>query len=434
MKQIIAVIAVSILAAAGGVAYSQEQPATDKFVSKEDYQKLKSAHEKLQQDMDALKAQMQELQKKGPPQRAETEQAIDELEKEIKKVKSLAEAARPGENKFLLAGYGFAGYSDKKGEISSFTAGFNPVFLYKPTDRIFYEAELEVELEGADEVAFDIEYMQLAYVLNDYVTLGAGKFLSPNNYFMERQHIAYINKLPTFPDFIDGDARLQAHTQLGFQARGAVPVGPTTLGYAVYVANGPRIRTAGDSAGTLKFKNFEDNNYNKAVGGRIGFLPIPQLEVGYGFEVAEVGAAGAFDGLQAVSHALDLSYVRASELLKGTVDLRAQLVWLDIDNPNVAPLTFKNNRSGGYVQFAYRPSKLEAPILKNLEGVVRYDWLDLPKEAPNNFDSSNWTLGLNYWLGSHTVLKAAYQFGDRKDPAGVKENTDAFLIQVATGF
>ena len=116
------------------------------------------------------------------------------------------------------------------------------------------------------------------------------------------------------------------------------------------------------------------------------------------------------------------------------MDLRTQLVWLDIDNPNIAPLTFKNNRSGGYTQFAYRPSKVEVPILKNLEGVVRYDWLELPKAAPNNFDSANWTLGLDYWFGSHTVLKAAYQFGDRKDPAGTKENTDAFLIQFATGF
>ena len=87
MKHIIAVMAASILATAGNVAYGQEQAGSDKFVSKEDYQKIKAAHESLQQEMDALKAQMQELQKKGPPQRAETEQAIDELEKEIKKVK-----------------------------------------------------------------------------------------------------------------------------------------------------------------------------------------------------------------------------------------------------------------------------------------------------------------------------------------------------------
>jgi len=403
---------------AGSLSFAQPA-ATNNYVTREEY-------EKLLKEVQGLQTQLKAAEEKRAEPSAETEQVLDEMEKKLKEVKSLASAVQPGLTKPLITGYAFAGYTDAHDEVSSINAGFNPIFLWKQGERLFFEGELEVEFEEG-EVEVALEYAHASYVLNDYITLGAGKFLAPNNYFMERLHPAWINKLPDKPILMDGDTRLQAHTQLGLQVRGAAPLGPAKVGYALYVSPGPSIRTSGASAGTLRFNNFEVNN-NKAFGGRVGFFPIPQLEIGYGFEVAEVGNAGsAFAEVGAVSHALDLNYVRDSRLLHGTVDLRSQIVWLSIDNPNVAPLNFQNDRVGGYVQLAYRPSQIDVPILKNLEAVARFDWLDLPAGAPNNEYTERWTVGLDYWLGASTVLKAAYEFGNR-------EELDAFLLQVAMGF
>ena len=59
-----------------------------------------------------------------------------------------------------------------------------------------------------------------------------------------------------------------------------------------------------------------------------------------------------------------------------------------------------------------------------------------PSGAPaaSGFDEKRWTLGLNYWLGSSTVIKAAYQFGDRRTPGAGRENVNAILFQAAMGF
>ena len=110
----------------------------------------------------------------------------------------------------------------------------------------------------------------MSYLLNDYVTLGAGKFLNPGNYFIERIHPAWINKLPDRPLSMVGDTRIQASQQLGFQVRGGLPLGPTRGEYAFYGSNGPTMR----ADGTLKFSNFDDDNNNKAVGGHVGIAKL----------------------------------------------------------------------------------------------------------------------------------------------------------------
>jgi hypothetical protein len=98
------------------------------------------------------------------------------------------------------------------------------------------------------------------------------------------------------------------------------------------------------------------------------------------------------------------------------------------------PLTFDNQRNGGYVQLAYRPYKIKAPIIEKLEAVFRYDMLSEPHNAPGSFDEQRWTFGLNYWLGQSTVLKIAYEFGHRTDSGNGRKDVSAFLLQSAMGF
>jgi hypothetical protein len=131
---------------------------------------------------------------------------------------------------------------------------------------------------------------------------------------------------------------------------------------------------------------------------------------------------------------IDASYVRDCEKLKGLIRLNTQWVWSRVDrltylDDTGAPFSFSNHRDGGYAQLAYRPTHVDCPIIRNLEGVFRYDILN-QKKTPVGFDEERYTVGLNYWLTPMTVFKAAVQFDDKHGA----ENNSGLLLQFATGF
>ncbi|HZS18752.1 MAG TPA: hypothetical protein VFA51_12560 [Candidatus Udaeobacter sp.] len=463
MKKPIHLVA-ALLVIGSAPLYSQEpqsspspdsSPPPDKYVSREEYDKLKG-------EMEALKVQMAELIKKqeatapaeGPAPNKEpsdgkqvvstttSQNEIDELRDQLAKVKETAESSRPGTTHFLLTGYGFAGFEDRHGEKSTFSAGLSPIFLWQLSDRLFFESELELELND-NETELNLEYAQLVYFLNDYITIGAGKFLSPSNIFGERFHAAWINKLPDQPLAVGEEDGLLPFSEVGAEVRGGIPIGPVTLLYAAYVSNGPRLNTGADDAGSLNFENFTDTNDNKAVGGRVGVRILPELEAGYGIQYARVDASGTSShDASVLLQAVDLSYTRDIDWLKGGINVLGEWAWSQVSrltydpdgSMGFGPVTFSNHRNGGYVQLAYRPSKLKVPVIDKLELVGRYDRLDSPSNAPGAFDERRWTLGLNYWLGGSTVIKAAYEWGDRKPTGSDWEDANAFLLQAAMGF
>src|ERR1044071_6233459 len=330
MKPLITLLASCLVMISASIVRAQEQTSTNLFVSKEEYLKLKTEPDQLKTQLEAVQAQMQQLikkvsspeaeaskaqiqdlQKKQIAQQTETDQALGDLEKKVDSVKQMAKDSFPGTTKMLLAGYDSAtftatsaGYGpsqppeetpaagDRPGR-NFFTATFNPIFLWKLSDQLLFEGELEVEL-GGSEASVALEMAHLSYVANDYMTISAGKFLNPMDYFVERQHMAWVNKMPDKPLAVyDG---LFPESLLGLQVRGGIPVGPTKFGYAFYVANAPTLTTSTADAsrpvevGTLAFDNFDNVGNHVAVGGRLGFYPLPELEVGYGFQVADVGS------------------------------------------------------------------------------------------------------------------------------------------------
>src|SRR5437764_14725596 len=205
----------------------------------------------MKQELEELKAQIGQLAKgpmPAPAAAAEGKQVVtgapaqaatEELRQEIDTLKTQVKETFPGSTKFLMAGYGTAGFTARSGEDPFFDAAFNALFLFKMTDRLFFEGEMELEFED-EETTINLEVAQASYLLNDYMTLGAGKFLNPMNYFVERQHMGWVNKLPDKPLAVyDG---LIAESELGFQIRGGIPAGPTKFGYAFYAANAPELR------------------------------------------------------------------------------------------------------------------------------------------------------------------------------------------------
>lgn len=400
-------------------------------------------------EYDALLREVKDLKNRlGSTEKAQTEQkqeadvSAEEFEKELRATKSLLTNVQPGSSRFLLAGYGYGGFESFKGEDSTFKSALAPIFLWRLNNKLLFEAEPEFELEGS-ETEVNLEYANLSYILNDYVTLKAGKFLTPFGIFSERLHAAWINKLPDAPLVFREEGGLVPISSTGFQASGNIPFGDSNLVYALYLSNGPRVNSGADEpeeVGLLHFDNNTDGNNNKAIGGRIGWRAFGGLELGYSFKNARVDVPnGTRDALL---QGVDLTYVRDSQALRGVLDLRGEWVWSRVSratyDPTGAagfgPLSFDNRRRGGYLQAAYRPSKSGAEWVRNLEFVARRDLLLQPEGPPESTDERRWTLGVNYWLGSSTALKAAFDTGRRTEKGDPSESTRGIRLQAVMGF
>jgi len=346
-----------------------------------------------------------------------------------------------GSTKFLMSGYAAIGYEDLANGPARFRAEFDPLFLWKLTEQISYETELVFTNVGNRE-HFQFVFGNLSYHFNDYLTLSAGKFLTPFGIYSRRLKPMWINKLINWP----------LHTSLvpffstGALLSGGFDAGPTQFNWALYADNGPDLVASGPGQGTLRFDNYTDTNQNKGVGGRIGFLPLPELELGGSFYFAGASPEGLRNSednrlrrVDAMLLGMDLSFTKTFSALKGAIDIRSEWAWSDVDDARYlgSDFTFNNRRQGGYAQIAYRPTLLEHGFLKNLEPVFRYEFFKHPEVpgaegavgAPHfapPIDRVRRTLGLNYWLGSSTVLKFEYQRDSRDE--------DSFLMQWAVGF
>ena len=429
MRYHFVLVAGALLLIVGSTAQAQPS-ATGGTVSREDYDKLKTR-------LDRVEQQMAEQKKQPAITQEDVDKIVEEVEKDIKTNRDMTKDLSLGSTNFFLTGYGAAGYTDRRKENSNFSASFNPIFLWKLNDRLFFEGELELELEGG-QTSTKLEYANMSYVLNDYMIVGAGKFLLPFGVFNPKLHPAWINRLPDRPLPYSDAVGIAPESDIGAFLRGAAPIGSTRINYAIYVANGPALTTDSmDDAGKLNFDNTNDNNHNKAVGGRVGWLPIPELEVGYSIQFAQVNPSG-FEDTNALLQAVDVSYRRDIDQIGGTIDLRCEWVWSQVDkatyDPSGAlgfgPVTFSNNRNAGYAQVSYRPTKMDNKFLRSLEFVCRFDMLDVPSRAPGSFDEKRWAFGIDYWVTPSFVVKTAYEVDDRKGAP----DQNAFFLQGAMGF
>jgi hypothetical protein len=425
------------LALSAGLAAAQQdaKPPDDRYVTREEYEKVLKRLDTVPAEMEKVKTQQAATVNVNATAK-DTDAAIEEVKQTVHDIQDQLRTLQPGTHTFLVTGFGFAGFEDRKGSPSTFTAGVNPILLWKIGDRLFFETEFEVEFASKDEgggTEFNLETVNLNYLVNDNLMIGAGRFKTPLGIFNDRLESKWINKLPDRPLPYDDDKGIAQEATVGVYAKGAfnTPVGG--LNYAVYAGNGPTLNTEGDNVGTLDFDNLVDENDNKAVGGRIGWIPFQYFEVGYSVQYAKVNPSG-FEDVHAFTQAIDLSYVRTMNEIKGQIDFRVEWVFQNVDKATYiidgSPSRFNNDRNAGYVQLAYRPTLMEGKFLRNLEFVARYDRLNVSKSAPNGGAEQRYAFGVNYWLNASTVLKIAYEIDDKQQG----DNEDAFFIQGAMGF
>jgi hypothetical protein len=447
---LVIVIQSALLIMAPAVLRAQNE-TPDGYVTRKEYEELKAQLLAMKKELDTLKKERevaprqkdresQSVADTAPKQETPEGQAVADVHKQVAPEVPLS-LPQPegllGTTKFLLAGWADGMFEARNGQVSTFSASFDPIFLWELTPKILFDSRLEIDPSGGG-TNVNLVNAQISYLLNDYIALGAGEFFSPSNVFVERFEPQWINKLPDRPLAIYHG--ILPNISVGAQVRGGFPIGPTRVDYAFYVSNGPVLNTFdARSAGTLDFNSYTDNNDNKAVGGRVGFLPIPGVEVGYGFETSKPGFQGtSFSRVQALVQSVDLEVTRDSDLLKGRINLFAQYAWSHVGNAvydpdgslGFGPLAFTSKQDGGYAELAYRPTKSDNDFLRNLEMIFRWDHLSRDPSGLGDPEETRWTLGLNYWLSPSTVLKAAYEW----DQPNGEPNRNALLIQTAMGF
>ena len=368
----------------------------------------------------------------------------------------------PGTTKMVLTGVAWFGFQahmndlDKTIPKTTFNDfGFSPMFLWKLSDKFFFESEIEIMNDGTadNSAAFDLEFAKMSFILNKYITIGAGKMLSPFGAYNERWEPNHIEKFPNAPlrpddAILPDDTHLFWGAVMGVDVRGAIPMGPSKLNYCLFVCNGPKLHTEKEMGGLLQYENWNDNNSNKEVGGRIGFLPFTNssLEIGLSGKYGIAGNSGdsLYKNTGATAYAVDLSYIKGIDAIKSTINFRGQFNSVTVDKAEYL-LTdstyysaFNNTMQSYFAQFSIRPNMLRSKFLKKLELMFRYCAVMPPKDAvwspkDNNGQGGNITrmdFGLTWWLSWRTGLRLAYEVQRMPDGSQQKE----FIARIATGF
>ena len=441
-------VAAILLAISAGAAYAQEA------VSREDYDKLKKEVEQMRQELAeikkakaapaasdevaALRKEVADLRKSKEEQQKEDDEAHEELFKAVKEIQAKANANAAAGTKFLITGDAAIGFTGQRGTDSTFSAGVAPRFLWLIGDNLEFDAGFDINIGrddgGSNQTTFDLTIASASYIVNDYLVVGGGLFVVPFAAYHRDFDPPWINKLPDDP-LVFSDGGLAPGSALGVFVSGTIPVGPTRVNYSVYAINGPELNT---TDGSLGFDNFTDQNNNKAIGGRIGWVPIPQMEVGYSIMCGRA-SPDTFASTNALLQAVDFNYTRDVDWLMGNVSLRAEWVFSHVDRADYgtpdAPLTFRNDRNGGYVQASYRPSHVSNKYARNLEFIFRYDRMDVPTEVSALGPGlSGWeqryTYGVDYWLDARSVLKVAYECDEKGNAPGASQ----LMFQFGLGF
>lgn len=246
---------------------------------------------------------------------------------------------------------------------------FAPVFLWRLHDRILFEAELEAGYSDG-EFELGLEYAQADFIVWDYTTVVVGLSLLPLGIYGERLHPGWINRSMDAPYPYQGGhgGGPIPMSGLGIQVRGSVPLGQVaSVNYAAFLTNGPSDGSGAPALGG----SIPDNNWNKFVGGRVGVLPLRELEFGVS------GATGLWDDDVSQRYSVLIGDVMASTSFGLSVQGEYLTTRTDVgdENPEIRHLW--------WTQLAWR--LLPAPgILNRFEIVARYGGAVMPEEGADD--------------------------------------------------
>lgn len=167
-------------------------------------------------------------------------------------------------------------FTNVDGGATALVPSVTPVLLLPLGDRWLVEtrAEFKGEFERPDgggayggKVEQEIDYLQVDYIANRYLTVTAGRFLTPFGIYNERLYPIWIRSLQPTPLIFP----LGTSSSDGLMLRGGFSLNSrVNLNYATYFSTLSTVN---------KFAS------DRTAGGRLGFfLPGPRIEVGASFQ------------------------------------------------------------------------------------------------------------------------------------------------------
>lgn len=359
---------------------------------------------------------------------ASLQQQIDGLKKEI----------AAGNNNFHLAGYSKLEYqSVDKGDDGFNKASFSPIFMYQMNDKLSFEAELNISTGKEGDSDLEMEYAYANIALTDDMTLIAGKFFIPVGNFVQNIHPSWINKAVSAPvGFGHGGAA--PTSEVGLQLRGGSYLGEVPVNYAVYFGNGSKV-PAGHGLEVTSVGMTKSWTGSNNVGGRVGFMPLTNLEVGFSFmtgKAAKLEVITHDDGdketitgqkLDLDIFGADFVYRRGGLVVRGEY-LKQELGDFEFSHEGETEIEIDSNNSWTtwYAQGAYRFSQ------SNWEAVLRYGNLESPVNEKNTLqDLNQLVVGVNYYFSPSILVKFNYETQDHDTPS---KDKDIILAQLTYGF
>jgi hypothetical protein len=328
-----------------------------------------------------------------------------------------------GQTKLTIVGNAQVDYIADSSQSQFRNLAFKPIFLVSLSDRLFIESELEVATNGG-QVELVLEYVNMVYFVNRYLTLHAGRFLPKFGAYRGRFGEAYLQRFANSPVGF-GDGGIGAMTETGFGIQGGAQLGASKINYDLYATNGPQLLTGSpEEAGQFEYEAYTSNNKSKSIGGRFGFLPLSNssLEVGYSFQYkSSTGdTRSIYENTSFNAQAFDLNYFKTVEGLKSQIRvigeykmLNVGQQWYDDGKGTNTTFTFDNKSSAYYIQGSIRPAEVSSEFLRNLEFAVRYSEFNTPQGALWFADGqqlrTQTAIGINYWYRWNGVFKLSYQ-------------------------
>jgi len=324
----------------------------------------------------------------------------------------------------LMTGSAAAGYSKPDAESGSFNiSNFNPLFLFNYKDFLLLQSSVNFEIDDMGNTSVSLDTMNLNWTWNDYMTFGIGKFDSSIGKFVPNLGPDWINKLPSAPVGFDGD-EAAPQSEVGAQIRGGFNFPYCSkVNYVLFIANGHIATEDGGLVQSISTDGYSSNDRETFVkGGRIGFLPIPSLEIGVSAAFGDLSLYDTSSNLLETGQ--DYETIGADISFKwNNLDLRGEYIQQEAEvNPDEI-VTADGIWRAWYAQAAYRFES------SNWEPVLRYSDYDTPFDSQ---DQRQWAFGIDYWLAPSVVIKLDYEMNEGLEDSS--NDTNVLSALFAFGF
>jgi hypothetical protein len=380
------------------------------------------AIEKLDTKTELLESRAQQAARRDQELASATDSLREKLDSEIRNgprlpapLKELFDGNYTNETPVSIFGQMLFGYNKQNGQNGNFTTmQVSPYFLVQLNKRFLVEASIDLN----NGLSPAIGNAQIDILLNKWMTLNIGRFITPIGQFNLWYNHEWINRLPD-PPLMFNQVSPPTSTD-GIQLSGASYLGalPLKFTYQLYFGNGVQVSAKpsnyGQAADLAFITGGPEEVSSQAYGGRFGlWMPRQGINMGVSGYSNGIYNPGVPDHFQVWGW--DFTYHRGNWYFLSEF----------ADNYQQARGSIGNNvdRRGLYAQLSYRDYNNRSPYLAKLEGVFRYSFANFSginfgkldttaspfAAGATPVDTNQYTFGINYWFYASNVLKFAYE-------------------------